>query len=349
MEGREPTARNPSRLLLRLALVGSSPCSAGRCARAPAVAMTTIDPDSWLPSSLGKQSHSSRSTLPSYSISRVGRHQREAAYVTEEHQRTAHIGREGPGPIYKLPAAISHGSAVNFTKGKQCEFSNIRPEDGRYTNDELQIDVDSQPVKYRRDPTLVFGTEPKGELKSAELLENHSAAFYARSSPGPANYGGRYGPGPSADPVTRPRIGKSGPFGIKLKSGWMDNPQTPKDVGPGLYPRKDTAIGPQKLTQRKNQSVHLFQKQEKFPKGKGPYHDPISVLDVARSSLDKQVSSRNKSEPKIGFGTGTRDGLTRSTRCVTSLDQGPKATMPRMSLSMPRLPTENQVMRGSIG
>merc|ERR1712178_275171 len=117
------------------------------------------------------------------------------------------------------------------------------------------------------------------------------------------------------------------PFGAKLGSKWQQLSDLPKNVGPGIYPRKDVAIGSQHLSQRKNQPVNAFPHSAKFPKSRNA--DSVSVLDAAKSSLGKQGLSNNRSEPLIGFGRGTRDQRHRTAMCITKDGMGPKAFMPK--------------------
>lgn len=266
-------------------------------------------------------------------------------FISHEHSKAFSLGRESPkgGPIYNLPETLNVKSGVAFTKGKCIEdIHGTKEEDGIPSNDVLQVQVDSQQFKYGRDPTMLIGTEPRGRLKDAELIKNHSAAFFARDSPGPAAIGEQFGPKFSA---TRPRIGNAMPFGVKLKSEWQRINNQPDNVGPNLYTRKDIAVGNQHLSHRKNQPVNKFGRAAQG----GPIRNADSILDqgldAAKSSLGKQVLSRNKSDSVVGFGRGTRDQRSRTAICITKDDLGPKAFLPKQHMSMPRLPMESDVMR----
>lgn len=297
--------------------------------------MTSIDKSGFTLASLGPQVQSNRRSSPSFTLSKVGRHQRECTYISEEHTRIQMVGRESPkgGPIYEVPSSLDKKSC-GFGAGKRPDLYLKRGDpDDVPTNDALGVHPDSQPFKYRRDPAIVIGTEPRGKLKDAALLHNHSAAFFGRESPGPASVGETYGPNISP---TRPRIAMAVPFGGKLKMNWMRTGDNPPDVGPGRHERKDVAIGPQHLSKRRNQSVHLFPNAAKFPKKR--IEDSISVLDAAFSAMGKQTLDKHRSEPSIGFNKDTRDARSRTKLCMTKADEGPRANLPRAVFSMPRLP-----------
>jgi len=305
--------------------------------------MTTLDKHGFTVASIGSQSQSCRKNQTVYVGHSVTREQRDKVFISHDHSKAFALGRESPigGPIYNLPETLNVKSGVAFTKGEANAFGKkAKDQDGIPTNDELQIEVDSQQFKYGRDPTMLIGTEPRGRLKDAELIKNHAAAFFSRDSPGPAAIGEAFGPKFTA---TKPRMGNAMPFGVKLKSEWQRLNNQPDNVGPNLYIRKDVAVGNQHLSHRKNQPVNKF--------GRGAQGgtirnaDSISILDAAKSSLGKQVLSRNKSDPTVGFGRGTRDQRGRTAMCMTREDQGPKAFMPKQHMSMPRLPMESEVMR----
>lgn len=304
--------------------------------------MTSLDEHSFMPNSIGRQAQSQRKTQPSYGLSKVSRDQREKMFISHEHSKAGALGRESPigGAIYNLPSTLD-GKGVAFSKGACTDFLSMKEEvgPGLLTNDELLILVDSQQFKYGRDSTMLIGTEPRGRLKDAELIKNHAAAFFGRQSPGPAAIGEAGGP---AFEATKPRMAMAVPFGAKLKSEWQKVNFNPESVGPGLYPRKDISVGTQHLSQRRNQPVNVFGRQEKFAKGRNA--DSVSLLDAAKSSLGRQGLSRNRSEPSVGFGVGTRARRDRTAVCMTKEDLGPKAFMPKPHMSMPKLPMESHIM-----
>lgn len=127
----------------------------------------------------------------------------------------------------------------------------------------------------------------------------------------------------------------------------MISGDNPPDVGPGRHERKDIALGPQHLSQRRNQSVHAFPNAPKFPKQK--VDSPISNLEAARSCLGKQVLNKNRSEPSIGFCIDTRDTRSRTKLCMTKLDEGPKACLPKAHFAMPQLPAERVIKASGFG
>lgn len=320
--------------------------------------MTSLDKSGVTVRACGAQAQSQRKSAARIGISKVGRAQTEAAFISPDHTRTARLCRETKaGPVYELGSTLG-GCSTRFAagpleEGKSPERfrSQMTSNDDLYSlpsNDVLKdVHPDSQPFKYRRDPKIIIGTAPRGKLKDAELIKNHTAAFYARDSPGPAAIGGKYGPavGPTKPAPT------GGAFGIKTTSGasgtWMSCGDNPPNVGPGTHERRDPSIGQQHLTRRRNQSVHGFPKQAKFPKNS--YQDSISVLDAARSCVGRQVLSKNRSAPSINFSADNRDGRSKSMICRTKEDVGPKAQLPKFTASMPRLPMERTIMETGIG
>lgn len=305
--------------------------------------MTSLDEHSVTVPAIGSQAQSSRKSLPHYSLSKVGRDQQFAVFISKEHQKTDKLGRQSPigGPVYSLPSTLGKNTMV-FPKSERPDILNTKPPDGLDSNAELQIHVDSQQFKYPRDATMLIGTEPRGRLKDAELIKNHSAAFFGRASPGPAAIGDEFGPQWKS---TKPRFAPAGPFGekVKLKKDWTMINDSPEEVGPGIYPRKDISIGQQHLSHRRNQPVNEFTKAPKFAKTRSA--DIVSKYDAARSCFGKQVLGKNRSEPSVGFGTGTRDRRARSALCMTNLDEGPKAVMPKLRCEMPKLPSEPVIMK----
>lgn len=304
--------------------------------------MTTLDDNSFTVPSLGVQAQSQRRTQPVVGISKCGRESRDKVFISKEHSRAAALCRASPigGAIYDLPSTLNTKGPA-FTKGACVE--DIFPPGGCAgvtSNDELNILVDSSQFKYERDPTMLIGTDPRGRLKDAELIKNHSAAFFGRASPGPAAIGEDYGPKFSA---TKPRMAMATPFGGKLPSGWQNISSMPANVGPGMYPRKDISIGKQHLSQRLNQPVNGFSRAESRTKVRNL--DSVSLLDAAKSSLGKQGLSKNRSAPSVGFGGGTRNQRSRTAVCMTQEDEGPKAFMPKPFHAMPRLPMESDIMR----
>lgn len=304
--------------------------------------MTSLDDNSFSYNSIGVQAQSQRRTIPSYGLSKVGRESREKVFISKDHSRAAALCRESPigGAIYDLPSTLDLKSGVAFTKGSATELLKMKGDECLLSNDELNILVDSQQFKYGRDSTILIGTEPRGRLKDAELIKNHSAAFFGRASPGPAAIGEQYGP---KFDITKKRMAMAMPFGQKAtKPDWQCLSCLPPNVGPGMYPRKDISVGTQHLSQRRNQTVNAFTKAPKFAAPRNA--DSVSLLDAAKSCHGKQVLSKNRSEPSIGFGVGTRDRRSRTAICMTKDDLGPKAFMPKPFHAVPRLPMEREVM-----
>lgn len=325
--------------------------------------MTNLDRDGFTVSAIGKQAQSNRESIPSTKLSQVGREQVEAVYISEDHTKTARIGREGQGlggakstlggltcGFGRAKRDITTLKRTSTTRNKPGEFFApvVEDIDDYPTNDALDVIPDSQQFKYLREPTIVIGTEPRGKLKDAMLLKNHAVAFYARASPGPAAIGGEFGPqiGP-----TKPNLAPARTFGQKTNhkgTDWQTGGDNPPEVGPGRHDRRDVALGKQHLSQRRNQATHEFPQAQRFRR-KETDDGGISKLDAARSCFGKQVLARNKSAPSIGFSCDSRDTRNRTKLCITRSDEGPKAAMPKFVARQPPLPSERHVMRGGCG
>lgn len=311
--------------------------------------MTSIDKDGFSVAGLGDQYQSARKSAPTHTISIVSREARRNVFITEGHIKPNRLGRESPkADNINLPSTLNNNltAAAAFGFGGRTDFTNIKVDpDSIPTNDAMDLQPDSQQYKYKRGPAIIIGTEPLGKLKQAELMKAHAAAFYGRSSPGPAGVGGEYGP---KFEITKPRMAPARPFAHKTKLVWPGVYNNPPEVGPGTFERPDVAIGPQHLTNRRNQSTHAFPHAPKF----GPSTKPdemISNYDAARSCLGKQVLNKNRSEPTIGFNCDTRDTRSKTHMCMTKSDLGPRANMPKMHISMPKLPSEKAIMASGFG
>eukprot|EP00434_Breviolum_minutum_P004261 symbB.v1.2.003756.t1/scaffold207.1/size268535/3 len=195
---------------------------------------------------------------------------------------------------------------------------------------------DGQQFKYKRDPKIVIGTEPRFSLKESTLLKTHKAAFFGRGSPGPAAVGEEFGPKFQA---TKARMAMAMPFAHKTKLVWPGVYNNPPEVGPGTFERKDVSIGPQYLSKRKNHSTYSFARGPKFGRATSS-DDVISKYDAARSCFGKQVLHKNRSAPSVGFNHDTRDMRAKTKVCMTRLDEGPRANFTKMHIRMPQLPME---------
>eukprot|EP00440_Ansanella_granifera_P051607 gb/GFBE01055950.1/.p1 GENE.gb/GFBE01055950.1/~~gb/GFBE01055950.1/.p1 ORF type:complete len:316 (+),score=63.57 gb/GFBE01055950.1/:1-948(+) len=315
--------------------------------------MTSLDKDSFSYNSLGHQSQSQRKQDPIYSISSVSREARRNVYITEKHIKANRLGRESPvADTIQLPSTLNVGNkdalcaAASFGFGNRTDFTAIKVDpDSIPTNDAMDLLPDDQQFKYKRDPTIIIGTEPRFKLKDAELIKRHEAAFIGRGSPGPAGVGDEYGP---KYEITKPRMAPARPFGIKTYLKWDGQGDNPAEVGPGTFERRDVSIGPQYLSKRRNQSTHAFPKAPKFPKDRNG-DDIISKYDSARSCLGKQVLNKNRSEPTVGFNHDSRDTRSRTKMCMTRLDEGPRANFTKMRIPMPQLPKEKHVLGSGFG
>jgi len=308
--------------------------------------MTSIDANGFTVAGVGDQYQSSRKSAPAHTISAVSREARRNVFITEGHIKPNRLGRESPkADTIELPSTLNTNltAAAAFGYGGRTDFTACKVDpDSIPSNDAMDLLPDSQQFKYKRDPSIIIGTEPRGKLKQAELLKAHSAAFYGKASPGPACQGA-----PKFE-VTKPRMAPARPFACKSKLVWPGMYNNPPEVGPGTFERPDVAIGPQHLTRRRNQSTHAFPQAPKFGPSPKP-DDMISKYDAARSCLGKQVLNRNRSEPSVQFNCDSRDTRSRTKLCMTKSDEGPRANMPKMHISMPQLPSEKAVMASGFG
>eukprot|EP00930_Biecheleria_cincta_P054891 TRINITY_DN4127_c0_g1_i1.p1 TRINITY_DN4127_c0_g1~~TRINITY_DN4127_c0_g1_i1.p1 ORF type:complete len:312 (+),score=42.75 TRINITY_DN4127_c0_g1_i1:226-1161(+) len=311
--------------------------------------MTSIDKDSFTISGLGDQYQSARKSAPTHTISAVSREARRNVFITEAHVKPNLLGRESPkADTINLPSTLNTNltATAAFGFGGRTDFTAVKVDpDSIPSNDAMDLQPDSQQFKYKRDPTIIIGTEPRGKLKQAELMKAHGAAFYGRASPGPAGVGGEYGP---KWEITKPRMAPARPFAHKTKLVWPGVYNNPPEVGPGTFERPDVSIGPQYLTKRRNQSTHAFPHAPKFGPSPKP-DDMISNYDAARSCLGKQVLHKNRSAPSIGFNTDSRDSRAKTKLCMTRSDEGPRANMPKMHIAMPTLPSEKAIMASGFG
>ncbi|CAE7550689.1 MAK16 [Symbiodinium sp. CCMP2456] len=304
------------------------------------IRMTSIDKDSFSLSALGHQAQSQRLSAPHHSISCVSRDARQNVFITEHHIKPNRLGRESPKvDTVNLPSTLDTNLATTtgLGYGGRSDFTaqKVDPE-SIPTNDAMNLLPDGQQFKYKREPKIVIGTEPRFSLKESTLLKTHKAAFFGRSSPGPAAVGDQFGPKFEA---TKPKMAAAFPFAHKTKLVWPGVYNNPPEVGPGTFERKDSSIGPQHLSRRRNHSTYSFSKQPKFGREAKP-DDVISKYDAARSCFGKQVLHKNRSAPSVGFNHDTRDMRSKTKLCITKLDEGPRANFTKMHMPMPRLPME---------
>lgn len=323
--------------------------------------MTSIDRDSYSVAALGRQAQSARATIPTHIISKTGRSHYDKVHFSEEHTKVAKLGRESPpgGHIYEVKSTLAQ-NAIGFGKAKRDITTLKRTSTTRYrageffapqvedpddieTNMALDLLPDNQNCKYRRDPTIIIGTEPRGKLKEVTLMKSHSVAFYGRESPGPAAVGDEFGPklGP-----TKPSY-HAAKFQTSKRVPEKAIGDNPPEVGPGRHERRDVSFGKQHLSSRRNQACHGFSTAPKFEKDRS--QDTISQVDAARSALGRQVLAKNRSEPKVSFCSDNRDIRSKTKLCMTRSDEGPRVNMPKFTASMPQLPMEKTIMRSGFG
>lgn len=295
--------------------------------------MAELAGDSFTMPALGKQNTSSRKNAPNYSLASCSRDKRANVFISREASRSTPAPNASPGPVYELPDTWGKsGLSVKFTKGPQRVFGNWKANYPDSSNDVVGATIDSQPFRYHNVKGTLFGTDPKGQLKNATILKNHAQAFYGRQSPGPQAYL------PDAT-ATEKKLTHATPFGAKTKVIGEEGSGTDEQVGPGHYKRTDFSIGAQALSHRRNQPTFAFSKMPKFGgRKRRAGSEPATELKVNLSSFGKQVDATRRSEPAMGFGNATRAHFQRVSRCMTALDVGPVATMPRAVMSHPNLP-----------
>lgn len=282
-------------------------------------------------------------------ISSVSRDARQNVFITEKHIKPNRLGRESPKvDSITLPSTLDTNLATTtgLGYGGRTDFTAQKVDpDSIPTNDAMNLMPDGQQFKYKREPKIVIGTEPRFSLKESTLLKTHKAAFFGRASPGPAAVGDEFGP---KFDITKARMGNAMPFAHKTKLVWPGVYNNPPEVGPGTFDRKDSAIGPQHLSKRRNQSTYAFARGPKFNRASSS-DDVISKYDAARSCFGKQVLHKNSSAPSVGFNHDTRDMRSKTKLCMTRLDEGPRANFAKMHIPMPKLPMEKHVLASGFG
>jgi hypothetical protein len=296
--------------------------------------------DSLVVPAVGRQYESKKDSMPSYSF---GTGTREAARIKVYQGSKAEKSKSvmvSPGPVYAQPSSI--GNAAKFSFGTD---ENRKSAKAKYPDSSVDLTcslVDSQHVKYRRDPTMVFGTEPRMSAKNGELLRMNPLAGYATESPGALEY---------YPDKAEPKVHKAEPcysFGqpIEEKKGGpppkmpqrmkpLNLSSTPRHVGPGSH-RQVAGIGPQPLSSRSSAPQWSFSNSPRDP----PRDDgkqQLLTISPELSSMGKQVASKRSTMPICKFGSSTRDGMARTQIAMTELDRGPVANMskPHFSMNLP--------------
>lgn len=311
--------------------------------------MTSRDKDSFFLSALGRQAQSQRLSAAEHSISCVSRDARQNVFITERHIRPNRLGRESPKVnSIQIPSTLDTNLATTtgLGYGGCSDFTAFKVDPASIpSNDAMNLLPDVQQFKYRQDPKIVIGTEPRFSLKESTLMKTHHAAFFGRASPGPAGVGEEFGPSFEA---TKRRMAMAMPFAHKTKLVWPGVYNNPPEVGPGTFERKDVSIGPQHLSKRRNLSTYSFARGPKFGREESA-DDVISKYDAARSCFGKQVLHKNRSAPSVGFNHDTRDMRAKTKVCMTKLDEGPKANFSKLQIRMPPLPMEKHVLASGFG
>lgn len=294
--------------------------------------MTSILADSFDVSSVGRQYDSKKESLPSYSFGTGSRDvARLKLFISKKHQQGKAV-LNSPGPVYSVPSTV--GKAPCFSFGADETRHHHAPVYPDSSIDLTCATVDSQKVKFHSTPGVHFGTEPRLSSKNAEIVRTHPGLLLGTESPGALEYNPQdhkvrknmptYSFGPSADKPPAKPVNR-----ISLLPGC-----TPRHVGPGSH-NVPAGIGPQPQSARPSLPAWSMG-------GGGTPRVPLSArlesgtaieLDATRSSMGKQVVSTQKTSPACGFGRSNRDHVARMALCMTHLDKGPVATMPKPSFN----------------
>lgn len=242
------------------------------------------------------------------------------------------LGRETPGAVYDLPATVGTAPTMVFPTGPRVADHGTKYPDSSV--DLAFATVDSQKVKFPSARTMLFGTEARDEIKNSEILKRHPQAGMLRESPGCI-----YDPDDTcARPMSAPL------WTMRPKTNMVTSrPQTSERVGPNTY-RTQEAIGNQPLSTKKTGRSSSFGRASRFPKAR-PDNDGGGEGYCPNSAMGRQVDGRFKSQPRCGFGTGTRDNRSRTAYLQTAKDQGPKGKMAPARCEHPKIARQQEIIR----
>jgi hypothetical protein len=270
-----------------------------------------------------------KSSSPSFSFPHGSRESLEKVYVSKEHDKL--IAPKGsPGAIYDIPSSVPGPVAWSFGSGKRSSTSAHAPI-------ESSIDLtfalpDSQKMKFRGPKGVVFGTEGRGSMKNAAILEKSPQVFYGPHSPGPTAYTvGRSGL--SVDP--------SFFFGLKTKVMAAEC-QTPENVGPGIYP-VTSSVGATFDSRWRNMTGCRFSRAPRHPV-RARQVQPVTLIEN-KPSIGKQPSSKLANPAVAVFGRASRDQVSKTAMCFTAMDRG-AASLP-LRIAHPSLPLHRDIVKFS--
>ena len=281
----------------------------------------------------GTQFSSLKSTRPGYSIPHATREQREKLHLSHEHDRTS-PKYHSPGPIYNVDERRDHMQTFSFGTGPQRYVACSQAVES--SNDLLRSYIDDQNLKFKKAPSMVFGTDSRDNIRNATILQNHPQAFYGTHSPGPASYS-------LPDIIGKESVMKS--MGHKTKILVADS-QTSETIGPGSYVIPSTCGGSQSLSRVPNQPVFTFPKDSRpDPSGvrRRSYSQPVAKDSFVVHSIGPQYDSTKRSAPRPIMGSQTREQWSRVGFVVASADV--RVSNNSVRLPLPQIPPRREIIR----
>lgn len=287
-----------------------------------------------IPPGIGEQVSSMRPSSARYSFGTSTRQNRMNLAMPEfKYSDVDRLGRETPGAVYDLPAAVGTAPTTVFGTGPRVADHSTRYPDSSV--DLAFATVDSQKVKYPTARNFLFGTEARDEIKNAEILKRHPQAGMLKESPGCI-----YDPDDTrARPMSAPLWTMRPKTPIQAS-----RPQTSERVGPNSY-RAQEAIGTQPLSTKKTGRASSFSRAARFPTSRRDGDGDGGGEGPPPSSMGRQVDGRFKSQPCCGFGSGTRDKRSRTAYLQVQKDMGPRGNMAPPHLEHPRVARQQEIIR----
>ena len=278
-------------------------------------------------SMLGEQPLSTRSSAPSFGFGASTRDVRAKVFISQEHARTGDgQSSVSPGPAapYNLRASVGKQNdgrkrssphwmfcqAERFTVEKRADRF---PGPGAYAvrssiGPQFSSAIDSAPL-------YGFGSAGRDHVAKVYLSAEHDKSFYGINSPGPlANYKIRASVGKQND--SRKPDKPAWVFGSTGRFKYDHIKRAASSPGPGAY-NVLASVGPQVSSAMPSammagfgtgdrdtrNKLFLSHEHEKTDYGR---HSPGPMAYTLPSTNGKQMLSRNRSAPSVGFGTGAR-------------------------------------------
>jgi len=282
---------------------------------------------------IGPQASSQRPTAPGYSFGSSSREAEARVFISKAHEQLK-PSVHSPGPVYKLPSQLGVGKGFSFGSSKQRHQRRAPYPDSSI--DLIEATVDSQTVKFDTPKGYLFGTESKGCMLNATILQTHPQVNYGLLSPGPVAY--------TPNEMCIARNPEQYSIASKHTGGELQA-QTPANVGPGRY-KHQAAIGTQISSVKKSLASWTMGKAKRFPESRTEptaVEVPLNLPGV--NAMGTQVKSRKATAAAFGFGTSTRDHKAKTFLVQTPLDKGPANFLPKPNLRHPKLPMEKELVK----